>query len=1164
MKFTGLLLLVACLQASAGGYSQNITLSVKNAPLEQVFKAIEKQTGLVFFYDNAWLEKANNKISIEVKDVPLAKALEICFKDQPLTYAIVGKTIVLRLKGSTVSISRIEKDSPAVDTSSIRITGKVYNEKGEGLSGASIVVKKTKYTIGAGSGGAFSVIVPADEAVLVVSYLGYATKEISVSGADVDLQIHLERATLALKDVTIVSTGYQTLPKERATGSFEKIDNELFNRTTGPTVIARLEGIASGILFDKRLLPGASPGLNQLTIRGLSTLEARKTPLVVLDNIPYEGDVSNINPNDVESITILKDAAAASIWGIMAGNGVIVITTKKGGYDKPLQVSFNSNVAITNKPNLFYLPQIKSSDFIDVEKWLFSKGNYDYQLNDTYYWPLISPVVEILDQQRSGTITLNTAERKIDALRQYDVRNDYLKYVYRKAINQQYAINLNGGSKMVNYFVSAGYDKGLGSTVRSSNDRITLRTNLSFKPFKNLEVQFGNIYTQTKSKDLGVFSALYYSPSILPYSRLADGQGNPLVVGRDYREEFVGKAGDIDPRLLDWKYRPLAELDASSNIVRTNDWLMNMGANYKFNNVFSVDVKYQYGRTLFDARNWQGMESYYTRNLINLFTQPVGSLIERPIPLGGILDVSNRNVNTHTLRGQINANKSWNSKHHLIAIAGAEVRERHDLSNTHTTYGYDDNILGYKSVDFTTYFPASTLPTGGGTIPNSLYFGDNTNRFTSIYANAAYTYKSRYTISASARKDAANLFGVKTNQRGVPLWSAGAAWNISEEPFYKAKVLPNLKFRATYGYNGNSSNSISALSIIKYANYPAPFTNLPYASIGNPANKELRWEKIGIMNLGLDFGFRNNRISGSVEYFTKNSKDVLYITPLGLSTGFDLTVINSVDMKGKGIDLTLHSTNFEAHQFKWNTDFVFSYNENKITHYIPAEVPSGSLFTSASDALIPIINKPLFAVYSYKWAGLDPLTGDPQGYDSKGLISKDYANLYAPSVDDLKYHGSAIPVYFGSIRNTFSWKNISLSANIIYKLNYYFRRTSTNYNQLFYYGQGHADFAQRWQKTGDEKITNVPSMVYPADYYRDLFYQGSAALVSKADHIRLQDITASYNIDKSNGYFRNIRFYANVSNLGIIWRANKQGIDPDYGAGFPAPRTIAFGLNANF
>lgn len=1158
MKLSFLLLITAIMQVSASSYAQKITMTERNAQLVDVFNRISEQTGYDFLFTASTLKGAK-PVNIEVKNMELNVVLKKIFEEQPLEFTFENRSIVIRQK-----INESLTHPAKAQDSLTRISGKVLNEKGEGMAGASVKVKGTPYATVVGGGGDFTTQVKGDDAVLVITYLGYKTKEVTVSGADVTLVIRMEPDVAKLSDVTIVSTGYQALPKERATGSFEKIDNKLFNRTSGPTVIARLEGTTASLLFDKRESQG-SPSLNQLSIRGISTLDANRAPLVVLDNFPYEGDVNNINPNDVESITILKDAAAASIWGVRAGNGVIVITTKKGAYDKPMQASFNTNVSVIDKPDLFYLPQMKTSDYIDVEKMLFNQGAYDSQLSDTYTYPLVSPVVDILNQERSGLLSASTANTKIDALRQLDVRNDYLKYVYRKSVDQQYALNLNGGSKTLNYIVSAGYDNDLNNTVRNWNDRLTLRSDLFFKPTKNLEFNFGSIFTQAQTHAVGLGTPITYKlndPTIPPYTRLADDLGNPLVVGKDYNVDFVKTAVEQDPRLLNWQYKPLGELDASSNIAKVYDYLLNLGGTYTFSKVFSFDVKYQYQRTIGNTQDLESQDSYYTRNLINLYTQPVGSPVERPIPLGGILTTENDNASSYKLRGQFNVNKSWGDKGQLTAIAGAESSQTHSLSNEFTTYGYDPNLLTYQNVDFSTQYNLS-LPLLGGTIPYVLSFDDIIYRFTSLFANAAYTYNSRYTLSASVRKDASNLFGVKANQRGVPLWSVGGAWNIANEPFYHVDLLPVLKLRATYGYNGNTINDVSAYSIIEYRN-AAPYTGLPEATIQNPANGSLQWEKTGIFNLGLDFGFKNNRLSGSLEYYTKDGKDILYPAPVGLSTGFTSATTNSVDMKGKGADITFHSINIVNRLFKWNSDFIFSYNQSKVTKYTPLSPPTASQYVSAQGSIAPILGKPLYAVYSYKWAGLDPQTGDPQGYDSQGKISKDYPTLLNAPVSDLQYSGSEIPVIFGNFRNTFTWKNISISANIMYKLDYYFKRSSIDYSALFSNGRGNADFANRWQKPGDEKTTNVPSMIYPADNNRDMFYQNSAALVDKGDHVRLQDITASYSIDKPVWYFKNIRLYGSISNLGIIWRANKDGIDPDYGSAVPAPKIISLGLNANF
>lgn len=1156
MKVTTLLLIATLMQVSAATLGQNVTLKQKNVTLTKVFFEIRKQTGYDVLIENTKF-KTTQRIHVNFNATPVNEVMKEIVKGTQLTYTIEDKTIVIKEKTLPVPKQHLEA------IHDITIRGKVVDEKGRGLSGATIKLKgsSTNINIVTGDEGAFMFVLPGKDAVLIVSYVGYQTKEVSLSGADVDLLIRLEVEVGQLEAVSVVSTGYQNLPKERATGSFVKIDNELLNRTTGTNIIPRLDGITSGLVFDKRVSPTAR--LADLTIRGLSTLSTKiSAPLIVLDNFPYEGDVNNINPNDIEHITVLKDAAAASIWGARAGNGVIVITTKKGAYHQPLSISFNSNLTLINKPDLFYLKQMKSTDVIDIETMLFNQGFYDDDINSTWSGKFLSPVVEIMAKARQpgATISPEQAKALIDVYRGIDTRNDYLKHVYREQVNQQYALNINGGTQALNYMVSAGYDRNKEDIVSSSNERINLRSAINFKPIKKLEIQTGIFLTQSNNRAMGSFSpSAYYSTSLLPYLRLVDDHGNPAVVGIDYRMKFIDNPGDN--RLLDWHYRPLEEINASSNVTKLNDWLFNTGAKYDINSIFSAEVKYQYEKSIIQGRDYSSQDAYYTRNLINLYTQPVDAPIQNPIPFGGILKQNTSNLDAYTIRGQINANKTWNEKHTLNAIAGAEIRENHQSSSAGTTYGYDDNLLVYKNVNFDTSYPAYARLRSDDLIPSGLDFSDQTYRFTSLYANGAYTYDKRYTLSASIRKDASNLFGVNTNQRGEPLWSVGASWNVSDEKFYKLELLPYLKLRATFGYQGNTNNGLSAYSTIVHrsASFPSPFS---YAFINSPANSTLRWEKVGQMNLGIDFGFKNKRVTGSLEYYTKNIKDLLSLTPIDFTSGFYVSTTNSADMKGNGIDLQLHSSNLDGF-FKWSTDFLFSYVQNKVTHYLLATPLRGSSYVGNALIPNPIVGKPAYALFAYKWAGLDPATGDPRGY-LNGQISNDYSKLTNVDVNDLEYIGSAVPVYFGSFRNTFEYKNFAVSANIVFKLGHYFKRASINYDALYTFTSGHGDYERRWQKPGDEATTDVPSLTYPSNSLRDSFYSGSSILVSKADHIRLQDVTFSYTLQKRNWYLKNIKFYGNMSNLGIIWRANKQGLDPEYGSTYPAPRTVTIGLSGSF
>jgi TonB-linked SusC/RagA family outer membrane protein len=1150
MNITALLILILCLQVSARGDAQTVSISVNNASLEKVFQEIKKQTEYSFFYKTNTLSDASN-ITIDIKNASLEQVLNLCFKNQPLTYTIIEKTIIVKRKEPEKNFVEIENNSPPP----IDVHGKLINEKGEAVA-ANIVVKGTKKGTASNENGEFVLTGVDETAVLVISGVTVETSEVKLNGrADLGT-LSLQTKVVVEVGVNVeVNTGYQKIPKERATGSFEYVNNQLFNRATSADILSRLDGTTS-IYFDKR--QNSMPLLRNAQIHGISTLASDRSPLVVIDNFPYEGDLNNINPNDVESVTILKDAAAASIWGARAGNGVIVITTKKGKFNQPVRVSFNSNVSVTEKPDLLGIPKMNTSEYIDVEKMLFSNGYYNNQLSNTFTYPHVSPVVEILNLQRNGTITQSEADARINALRGNSLTKDYLKYIYRDAVSQQYTLNLNGGSNTLTYFIAGGYDKGIQSLVQNNSDRITLRTNLSFRPIKNLEFSFANNYTQSRIHTLGSNSGISYGTIMEPYVRLVDADGNPAVVGTGYRTGFTDTAGR--GYLLDWKYRPLAQLDASSQNTISTDWLLNLGAKYQISPVFSAQVFYQNERSATTIKNLEGKNSYYARDLINVFTQLNGNTPTYIIPVGGILDQASNTYNNYDLRGQVDANLSWRSKHQLVAIAGAEVRQNHSEGNNYRTYGYDDNNLNYQNVDYINSYPTYDNVQFSLNVPNNIGFSNQTYRFTSLYSNASYTYNSRYILSASARKDAANLFGVNTNQRGVPLWSAGAAWILSKEKFYSSSWLPYLKLRATYGYQGNSISNVSAYTTLTYSS-PYYITNLPYAYVNNPPNADLRWEKVGTFNVGMDFSLGSNRVTGSIDYYRKKSVDLLSTVPMDFTTGFSTAWMNSATLTAKGVDAQLHSNNLVG-KLKWFTDLSFNYNNNKVTKYISATASPSSIYVASAFLPNPIVGRPAYGVYSYNWGGLDPQNGDPMGY-LNGQSSKNYTALVNVPISDLHFSGSALPLYFGSLRNTVSWNGLSVSFNIIYKFDYYFLRPSISYQSLFSGTVGHSDFSRRWQNHGDELITNVPSMVYPNNSNRDAFYTHSSTLISRGDQIRLQDIMLSYSPPKRLAFFKGLKLYANISNIGLIWTANEQHIDPDY-LNYPQVHTVAIGISGNF
>ncbi len=1044
------------------------------------------------------------------------------------------------------------------------LSGKVTDDKGSPLNGATIKLINRPEATTTDSTGKFSIQVPNSGFSFTVSYVGFKSKIVQIRGAILPFQsVTLIRNT-DLKEV-MVSTGYQDLSSEKTTGSFTVVGKKLIDRKVSTDILSRLQDAVPGLIFN-RVGPGNTVNAS-ISIRGTSTINGNPEPLIVVDNFPYDQPISNLNPNDVETITVLKDAAAASIWGSRAGNGVIVITTKKGKYNQPVVVNFNSNITFGAKPDQFYLPRMSSSDYIEMEKRLFANGYYFTTETSISKTPL-TPVIESLIAQRDGQLTSSEANKQIEALKSVDVRNDLDHYFNRESISQQHSLSLSGGSANQKYFVSAGYDKSLQNLIGNQFDRFTLNGTSTSGFFNNkLEVTYGGYYTESDQQtdnpgttNLGLSNG---NGAIYPYAQLADGNGNPLTIARDYRLSFVDAATQAG--LLDWSYRPLQEIALANNTMKTTDLRLNAGMKYHILPELNAEIIYQYGRTVINQRNLNSIDTYYTRNLINNLTEvnTDGSLT-RPIPLGGILDLANGNAVYQNFRGQLNYNKDW-TKNSLTAIAGYEIRDNHNLSDTYRLYGYDPEHATSQPVDYIGTFPryvSGNLPYGQ--ILNNDNETDLTDRFISYYANAGYVYNNKYQLTGSVRLDRSNIFGVNTNQKGVPLYSFGLGWKISDEPFYKIGLLPQLKLRASYGYNGNVDKNLSAYTTALYNSGSNSLTRQPYATIQNPPNPDLRWEKVNIINIGLDFSFINNIITGSIEYYHKKGIDLIGTSPYPPSSGISSLTGNFANTTGHGVDLNLTTKNVN-HAFHWETSYFISFVADKVTRYTSAGTVSGSNFIDGG--YLPNVGRSLYSIYSYKWAGLDPQTGDPQGY-LNGAVSKNYAAIRsAATSDNIVYNGSARPTVFGAMLNTFSWKEFSLSANVSYRLNYHFRRRSITYGNDYGLSSRNGDFEKRWQTTGDEKSTQVPSLPATPNTNRDYFYTFSSALVEKADNIRLQDINFSYSLNKEKNHwipFHTLQLYAYMNNVALLWTATKSGLDPDYNNVIPPTRTIAFGIKGSF
>jgi len=1163
MRLTAFLLTCVLLQVHAAGTAQSITLSGKELSLKQVFTAIKKQTGYVVFANQKDMTDTR-PVTVTVSNMPLTNFLDLVFKGQPLDYQIKDKTIVL---------SRKETVAPAtppiqlLEAAANTITGKVVDAKGNPLEGITVAIKNGKLLGVTNAEGLFTADIAAGD-VLQFSSVNYESAIFKVTAATLSstginpaFTIRLQPKVSSLDSAIVtVSNGYQKISKERVTGSYQIVDSKKLNEQVGTNIFDRLVGVST-LLFDNHAAKvGTSSGKVPFTVRGINTINGNTDALIVVDNFPYNGDFNNINPNDVASITILKDAAAASIWGARAGNGVVVITTKKGNFNQRMKVGFNATVSSSDQPDFFSLPIMSSSDYIDVEKLKFQNGYYK-SFENLRTRPVLSPVVELLIAARDGKINTDQANAQIDALRKIDNRSD-MAYFYQRPLTQQYSLNIGGGSANMNYYLSAAYNKTVTSS-NAINDRLSFTAGNTFKVSSKLGISTSIMFNTLNSK-----SATKPSSYGQPYVRMIDNNGNPVAINQ-MRNGYVDTAGG--GLLMDWHYYPAIDPQQRSTTTSSTGITANINLNYKIVKGLNItaDYQYMYQPTL-TFTNYDA-QSYYVRNLVNSFSQinwATGEVTYN-VPKGDIRQTAQTAIHSNDLRGTLNYGNRW-GKHDVNAMIGSDVSESVSGSGTRSTiYGYNSNPLSFTGVDFV--HPYRTYVTGSSQyIPGSPGIDAQLNkRQAAFYGNAAYGYDNRYVLSVSARKDAANVFGQNINNRWKPLWSSGLLWNIHKESFYHLDWLPTLAANVTYGSRGNILTNARAQTVIVHLTndfyHHGPFATIPSDNgMGNP---DLKWEQITTLNLAVNFGTKNDRITGRLEVYQNKDTDLygdaLMDPTAGVGNSFKK---NIASMRVRGMEANISSKNLVG-PLSWNTTFIFTHSKDKVTDY-NQPIYNNNQFLNPTGPN-PMIGAPIFSLNTLKWGGLDPQTGKPIGV-YHGKPSTNYDAIFS-EVDSssLDFGKALLPTTYGSLGNTFSYKGFSLNFNIVYKLGYYFLKPTVEYYNVIggVNKVGFADFAKRWQKPGDELYTNVPVFQYPDDYSADRFYTNSSILVRKADHVRLQYVNLSYSLNRNilrKTPFEKLTINFHVDNLWILWRSNKEGIDPEAIDNYATPRAYSFTISSNF
>lgn len=1153
-KLTILILTLSMVHLMASSLAQQVTLSFKGAALTSVLSEIKAQSGYDFVIYTGTKMHSVKPVSIQVEKMELTKVLHDIFDGQPLTYELDNKIIVIRERAKTAMASSIANQENILQQP---IRGRVTNEKGEPLIGASIYVldaqgKRTTVQTKTDAEGNFELKQVALGKEFEVVFIGYATQHHRASH---DMaRIVLKTFSAEVEEVEVmVNTGYQKISRERSTGSFEQMGSEEIAQRPTSNIFQNMEGFLPGVLFDKR------SGDNIFHVRGVNSLtESMTAPLLIVDNFPYAGDINAINPRDIESVSVLKDAAAASIWGSRAGNGVIVVTTRKSR-DGKVRVEGGLNYVVVEKPRVFDIPTLDSRAFMEIEKELFDLGIYDGTLNETSVSrTMLSPYVEMLDKMRKGELTTTESVELTKVFEQRDYRKHLLEHYYRNTFMQKYNMSVSGGTSDFHNRISLTYDRDLQGAVTSKYAREGLVWSGIYTPAKTISIDY--LLALNGQQSIMSLEELSYPigigggrTSLYPYASLVDGEGTPITIERQFSNEYLRKFSDQLP--YDWSYNPLQNIWESTRNQRMMQIRANLGISYKVLPFLTLSGKYAHTIQPDHYQNHYGRNSYYVRNLQNSYSSLIEGKVFTPIPAGGIFDEERSSLIERRGRIQTDIDLPFLTFHRFTSLFGGEVSDQPQESNSYRYYGYDELIKSHQFVDYLKTYNTFQGILGNTTIPRYGDIVSKNTRMASFFANAAYGYMEKYYLNFSMRKDASNTFGIGTNWRWNPLWSSGIAWSIEKEKFMERVPFVNqLKLRATWGHSGNSGGLGTSLPIIleikSYTLNPerqAYLYSLPYV--------DLKWEDVRMMNLGLDYSLFDRRISGSLEYFNKKSTDILAQDLLEPTLGMNSMMKNVANMKGEGIDLSMNTINIQR-KFSWSTHAYFSMVRDKVTDYFGGRRDSRDFLTTRGLSLYPTQEWGLYPIFGLRSSGLDS-EGDPVGV-LNGEPSKDYVKLNADSLQYLKFFGSGMPRFHGSLRNTFSYRGITLNVNIIFKGGNYFSRNTVNYSSLVNGWTGHADAQRRWRNPGDEAKTDVPALKIPLNSNRDFFYMYSERNVEPGGFVRIQDINFSIPFPLGKGVNASVNFY--MGNVGLLWRENESKLDPE-NLSVPRSRNYSIGLN---
>ncbi len=1132
MKLMTFFILVSVFQVSASAYSQKaFTISLENATLENVMDHIKNNSDYYFLYKNSDIENIK-ELNIDLTSVDIEEVLTTCLEGTDLSFSLTDNLILIYKKDTFLSLET---------TQDITVKGIVKDKDGYPLPGVTVLIKGTLNGTTTNGEGAYEIEVPSN-GILVFSFIGMKTQEHAVAGKT-EIGVVMEDDISQLEEVVIVfNTGYQQLKKDELTGAASVVTTKELKQRVAVTgnFLENLEGKVPGLVYNSQT--------GELSIRGVSTFDAVKEPLIVVDGFPTEIDLRSINPYDIVSISVLRDAAAASIYGVRASNGVIVIETKKGAEGKPV-FTIHATYAVQNKPDFSYLNYADASEFVQLQKEEFIKAKPSYFLFD-WGFSKMNQVQEIMfgATQLAVSDPLLTEEQvneKLLALGSYDNLKEYERLFYQNKITKNLNFDMSGGTDKFTYLLGLNYIDETPVERRSQNRQLSLNMGLNVKLSERINFDFRGKYTN--NKDVSGRTPSY--SSFFPYERLADENGNPLPVRLEPSRSAFSKVIYEDDNnelmekgLYDTFYHPYAELASNTNTSKGSSIRFQGRLNIKLTNWLDIDLggKFESQNILLDQMQLEN--AYDVKTALNYFAKKdplTGMAMFVNLPKGNILKKTNQRLTSYTVRSQLNFNhKFGGNDHNITAILGIEGQRTLNKGYTASFFGYDEQSLIHLPVNWGVIrssrpdFSILGYSSSGFNSNNYLGETESDRRFMSYYGQATYVFKEKYVATGSFRIDRSNLFGADPKFKYKPLWSVGLNWRLGKEEFIqKINWIDNLMLRAATGFNGNVPNSNNGAFLILFSRLNTSLdVPLMYNDILAPENQSLRWETTKNYNLGIDFAIFNNRITGAVDMYIKNTTDIFGSYDADPTSGFNSYEANTASIKNTGFEFVINSLNVKRDKFEWRTQITASFNKNKVVKVKSTEFPNSQYITGSIN---PVEGYPLGALFSYNYGGLNEL-GKPFVYDKEGnekILAFYGSDKVDVTFDDLIYNGTTTPKHVIGINNQFTIGNFDLSFLFMYYGGHVMRVEQPNPRNIGAYSnnplKGSSNY---WKQPGDEENTIIPGFVRGSSldpgYYQSFAvyaYEYASQFVRKADYIRLRDVIVTYHLKA--GFLERIGLY---------------------------------------